>query len=349
MHSPNRGVEYPKTMIRTSYVPRHDVAAFLQGARVRAKSPSPRPPPPPGAMTMSAISRRTRQRENAGILRLAPWGEVGLRPGEVRPRSPVQPTAIGFPRSPAHWLSDRDGHGHARPRQRRPGSGLCRSRSDRRLGSASASPTFSPILSSQVAGVSAASSFASVERSSAIARFISITSLRYCFLRISARIRRRLPRGRLAMGGNALGRRRSPLLPVDKARCVPGAEACRTECRFDQRPVQRRPRASPGSGTGAGGTECLVVLTWELVPPPISGWLAATRPRGLPPLSWRPEPKRSVRSGPWPSSRSTVMRNSRWYESARPYLRDRDMTFPDPLTDQPIPLPGHAGKGIASS
>ena len=202
------------------------------------------------------------------------------------------------------------------------------------LGSARKSPNFSPIRSSQVAAAAGASSFGSVERSSAIARFIWISSLRYfsCTSRpdsmpSSSRILRWEERP-LAEGGFGS-------FAVHKARGFAGAVTGRTECRFDQRPVQRR-FGLRGNGRSAGTG-------------PLRPWFRARaalgsagrrdqRLEGFRHFGGRAEA--IVRA----DREQTVDDRDQAVGEARPDVRDRDMTLPDPL-DEPI-LPGHAGEGI---
>ncbi len=139
----------------------------------------------------------------------------------------------------------------------------------------------------------------------------------------------------LAMGREPLGGGRFRLLPVHQARGFPGTMTGRTECRFDQRPVQR--------GFGLRG-QGLHVDSGPLRPGFRAGPALGSAGRrdqrleGFRRLGGRA--KAIVRVG----REQSVDDRDQAVGEARPDVRDRDMTLPDPL-DEPI-LPGHAGEGI---
>ncbi len=124
-------------------------------------------------------------------------------------------------------------------------------------------------------------------------------------------------------------------MPVPKPRGFLDAVTGRTECRFDQRPVQRR-FGLRGNGRSAG--------------PGLLRPRFRARPT-LGPAGWRDQclegfrrfggrAKAIVRA----DREQTVDDRDQAVGEVRPDVRDRDVTPPDPL-DEPV-LPGHAREGI---
>ena len=201
------------------------------------------------------------------------------------------------------------------------------------LGSARKSPSFSPIRSSQVCG--RGGRFILRLRGAELGHHpVHLDHLVAIFFM-------HFPPGfdalffeDLAMGGEALGGGRFRLVPVHKARAS-RAGTGRTECRFDQRPVQRR-FGLRGNGRDAGTGP---LRPWFRARPALgSAGRRDQRLEGFRRFGGRAEA--IVRA----DREQTVDDRDQAVGEARPDVRDRDVTLPDPL-DEPI-LPGHAGEGI---